>query len=68
MLTFVMLPSTATLIFKAFLCDDFEYSEAEVRQFLHDDLSLSCAGEVYSEMHRTAVIMIFVWPYPPLEF
>ena len=63
-LTFVLVPSTATRIFKTFLCRPFEYdgSKNEVRRYLYDDLYLSCTSDTYAATHRSAVALIVVWP------
>ena len=63
-LSFVLVPSTATRIFKTFLCDVFEYDHGEglTHRFLHDDLALSCDTEEYSTTRHTALVMIAVWP------
>ena len=63
-LTFVLVPSTATRIFKTFLCEVFEYDHEEgvSHRFLHDDLALSCDTDEYSTTRHTALAMIAVWP------
>jgi hypothetical protein len=63
-LSFVLVPSTATRIFKTFLCDVFEYDHGDglTHRFLHDDLALSCDTEEYSTTRHTALVMIAVWP------
>eukprot|EP00966_Prymnesium_polylepis_P078051 1809271-Prymnesium_polylepis.1 len=61
--TFVLVPSTATRIFKSFLCDAIDYDDANTtRRYLHDDLVLSCDSEDYDAMERSAGLLIFVWP------
>ena len=42
-LTFILVPSQATRIFKAFLCEPFPTDDnGGTRRFLHDDLSVDC--------------------------
>ena len=46
-LTFTLVPSISTRIFKTFLCDRFEFSDdpqgqGTFRLYLHDDLSVRC--------------------------
>eukprot|EP00966_Prymnesium_polylepis_P229102 5301713-Prymnesium_polylepis.4 len=43
-ITFILVPSTATLIFKTFLCDPFEFNPSEVRRYLHEDLALGTSA------------------------
>ena len=40
LVTFVLVPSTATRIFKTFLCDPFEHQAGVVYRYLRDDLNL----------------------------
>ena len=63
-LTFLLVPSTATRIFKAFLCDPIEYDmEAdETRRYLRYDLAITCDSDEYRTTETIAAIMIFVWP------
>ena len=61
-ITFFLVPSTSTRIFKTFLCDVFEYDGLETRRYLHDDLSLSCETTTYRQTHDTAIFFIAVWP------
>ena len=62
--TFVLVPSIATRIFRTFLCDPFEYDHTthQVRRFLHDDLMLSCDSDEYRDTHTTALCLVFLWP------
>jgi hypothetical protein len=62
--TFVLVPSTATQIFKTFLCDSFDYEDEslQTRRYLHDDLALACASWEYQETRTIAIVMILVWP------
>jgi hypothetical protein len=62
--TFILVPSTATRVFKTFLCDAFEYDNgnALTRRYLHDDLSLSCDSKEYNTLRATAFIMLLLWP------
>ena len=73
-LTFVLVPSIATLIFKAFLCDPIEYASSEsatsTRRYLHDDLDQRCDSDVQEQAYDTeyartrslATTMVFAWP------
>jgi len=60
--TFLLVPSTATLIFKTFLCDRFQYDADDTRRYMHDDLSISCDSEEYTETYSVAIGMIALWP------
>ena len=60
--TFVLVPSTATSIFKTFLCDAFEYDATVTRRWLHDDLALECNSDEYEATRETAYIMLLLWP------
>ena len=62
LITFVLVPSTATRIFKTFLCDPFEYSEHDTRRYLQDDLDLSCGSEEYGSVRNAAIFLVLVWP------
>ena len=55
--TFVLVPSTATRIFKTFLCDPIE-----LRRYLHDDLAMDCDSDEYTTTHNVAIVMLVVWP------
>jgi len=60
--TFVLVPSTATRIFKSFLCDVIEYNEQESRRYLHDDLYQDCDDPSYQTLQHIALVMIVIWP------
>jgi len=62
--TFLLVPSTATKIFKTFLCDPFEFDPAAntTRSYLHNDLALSCESDEYVATENLAYAMLFVWP------
>ena len=66
--TFALVPSTATRIFETFLCASFEYdgrvneARRETRRYMHNDLTLRCDSDQYAETHATALRMLFVWP------
>jgi hypothetical protein len=61
-LTFLVVPSTSARIFRAFLCEPFEYSENKVRRYLRASLTMSCDTEEYEATRRTAYAMLIVWP------
>eukprot|EP00966_Prymnesium_polylepis_P270452 6247698-Prymnesium_polylepis.1 len=68
--TFLLVPSTATRIFKSFLCDPFEFdggiadgaNTTITKRYLHDDLALSCDDEAHTGTRNTAIVMIGLWP------
>ena len=60
--TFIMVPSTATRVFKTFMCDAFEYDSTLTRHYLHDDLSLNCDSKEYDTSRATAFMMLLLWP------
>ena len=60
--TFVLVPSTSTRLFKTFLCDKIEFGVGEQRRYLHDDLSLNCNHDDYSATRTVAIAFIIVWP------
>ena len=61
-LTFLVLPSTSTRIFRAFLCETFEYDEGTSRHYLYADLTLSCDSDEYETTKATAFAMLALWP------
>ena len=61
-LTFLLVPSTSTRIFKTFLCDRIEYDSFEIRRYLHDDLATSCDSDEYTDTRRVAIGALVVWP------
>eukprot|EP00966_Prymnesium_polylepis_P092594 2143546-Prymnesium_polylepis.2 len=61
-LTFLVVPSVSTRLFRAFLCEPIEYSPGEVRRYLKADLSLSCDSADYEATSTTAFALIAVWP------
>jgi len=61
-LTFLVLPSTSTRIFRAFLCETFEFDEGTSRRYLYADLTLSCDSDEYESTKATAFVMLAVWP------
>jgi hypothetical protein len=60
--TFLLVPSASTLIFKTFLCDAFEYDAFQTRRYLRDDLRLDCSSDEYHNVKRAAFILAVVWP------
>jgi hypothetical protein len=61
--TFLLVPSTSTRIFKTFLCDRFAYDDSgQMRRFLHDDLRLSCDQYEYTLTRYTAQVALALWP------
>lgn len=61
-LTFVLVPSTATRIFKTFLCVPFEYDATSTLRYLHDDLSLLCGSADYTSTWHVALSNLLMWP------
>ena len=61
-LTFLVVPSTSTRLFKTFLCDRIEYNDTEERRYLHAYLELSCDSDDYKETRRLSTVMLGVWP------
>jgi hypothetical protein len=65
-LTFVLVPSTATLIFKSFLCDTLSFANTgtntETRRYLQMDLHVQCDTDDYAATLNIAYVMIAVWP------
>jgi hypothetical protein len=61
-LTFLLVPSTSTRVFKTFLCDRIEYSDGDVRSYLYADLAISCTSNGYNRTRQLAIVMIAVWP------
>ena len=68
-LSFLVVPSVATRIFKTFLCDPIVFIDPSdsapggiTQRFLHDDLSLRCDSHEYAATTNTAIVMLFLWP------
>jgi hypothetical protein len=61
-LTFLVLPSTSTRIFRAFLCETFEFDEGTSRRYLYADLTLSCDSDEYEATQTLAFAMLALWP------
>ena len=61
-LTFLVVPSVSTRIFRTFRCERVEYGEGEVRRYLQADLRLSCDTEEYEDARALAFLCMAVWP------
>eukprot|EP00966_Prymnesium_polylepis_P008000 184203-Prymnesium_polylepis.1 len=62
-LTFLVVPSTSTRIFKSFLCEQIEYSSSvDTRRYLAADLALDCESDQYTTARLTAFASMTVWP------
>jgi hypothetical protein len=62
-LTFILVPSTATQIFKSFQCDGYEFDRSgATRRYVRDDPSLSCDSDKYQRTKLLASIMVTIWP------
>jgi hypothetical protein len=62
LLTFLMVPSTSTLIFKTFMCSRLEYNATTARRYLEEDLALDCDSVEYSRTRAIAVVFVVMWP------
>jgi len=62
LLIFLVTPSTNRSIFKTWDCVPFEFSAANDRLFLRDDLAVECDGEEYNRITNVACILMVVWP------
>jgi hypothetical protein len=63
-LTFLVLPSTSTRIFRAFKCETFQYDDDDgtSRRYLYADLALSCDSDEYEATKTMAFAMLAFWP------
>ena len=61
-LSFLVVPSVSTRVFKAFLCEPIKYSEDEVRRYLRADLTLVCDSSEHDETTAAAYLFIAMWP------
>jgi hypothetical protein len=61
-LTFLVLPSVSTRIFRTFICEPIEYSEGEVRRYLKADLAVDCNSDDHERTRTVAFAFIAVWP------
>jgi hypothetical protein len=66
LLTFLLVPSSSTRIFKAFLCEPIEYSSdgnsTVTRRYLHDSLDVDCDSDEYGAVQSVAVAFVCIWP------
>ena len=61
--TFLVLPSTSTRIFRTFLCESIDYDDdGTTKRYLYADLTLSCSSDEYKATRNTAIAMLLVWP------
>ncbi|KAL1525655.1 hypothetical protein AB1Y20_020505 [Prymnesium parvum] len=62
--TFVLVPSTATRVFKSFLCEAFHVSDTPVEtvRFMAVDPSSSCDSDDYRTTQQVAFVAVLVWP------
>ena len=56
--TFLVLPTVTTTIFKIFPCDKLDNKE----EYLHADYSLSCKSASHQVWVAFGVAMVLVWP------
>ena len=63
-LSFLLLPSISSLIFRSFLCDAFVYNDATgtTRSYLHSDYSMECGTPSHQRLERWAYGLIPLWP------
>jgi hypothetical protein len=65
-LTFLIVPSISTRLFKTFSCDSIEYSSEhygpETRRYLHTDPDTSCDTDSYRTSRSIAIMLIVLWP------
>jgi len=62
LVTFLLVPSTATRIFKTFSCIAFEYDDLVTREYLLDDLRIRCHSDEHVRTRTAAIAMLFFWP------
>jgi len=62
LMTFLVVPSTSTRIFRTFLCEPIEFGNGKVRRYLYADLRLSCDSAEYTETNTAAVLFLIIWP------
>ncbi|KAL1496398.1 hypothetical protein AB1Y20_016353 [Prymnesium parvum] len=62
--TFVLVPSTATRVFKSFLCESFHVRDTplETVRFMAVDPSSSCDSDDYRTTEQVAFVAVLVWP------
>eukprot|EP00966_Prymnesium_polylepis_P328539 7384345-Prymnesium_polylepis.2 len=62
--TFLLVPSASTGIFKTFACESFEYDNASntTRRYLHADLALDCDSSQYRATKTVAFVFLALWP------
>eukprot|EP00966_Prymnesium_polylepis_P004278 97994-Prymnesium_polylepis.2 len=62
LVSFILVTSTSTRIFKAFLRDDFQYDSTagETRRYLKEDLFTSCDSREYDATYATAQLMVVI--------
>lgn len=63
-LSFLLLPSISSLIFRSFLCDAFVHHDATgaTRSYLHSDYSMECGTPSHQRLERWAYGLILLWP------
>ena len=62
LVTFAMVPPTATRIFKTFLCESVDFDGNSTRRYLSDDLDLNCDTDEYQATKELAMWALVVWP------
>ena len=70
-ITFLLVPSTSSRIFKTFLCDPFRDNDEQdsdgqylhpPRRYLHEDKALDCDTGEHSVARAWAYVFIVLWP------
>ena len=61
-LTFLVLPSTSSRLFKTFRCESIEYGEGELRRYLKADLQVLCDTAEHGMTRAIAFFFIGIWP------
>lgn len=62
LLTFIVAPSVASIIFGTFLCHELEVEPGHVARYMHFDLTVDCDSAEYYSLYGEALVLIFVWP------
>jgi len=61
-LTFCVVPSTSTRLFRTFMCEPIQFSAGETRRYLSADPALACDTAQYDATRTTAFLFVVVWP------
>jgi len=62
-LTFIILPSTSSRIFRTFLCESYQYdAQGTIRRYLRADPMLRCDSDTYGSARTAAFGLVIMWP------